>query len=141
MKRIIYIFLLISFSTYAEIYVYTDENGKKHFTDKPPKDAEVSIVEIKINSYESPNIESYSGSLASKDKVVMYSAVWCGYCKKARNYFNENNIAFTEYDVEKSSKGKRDYKNMNGKGVPIILVGKKRLNGFSSSQFEAIYTN
>ena len=69
----------------------------------------------------------------------MYSTTWCGYCKQARNYFQQNNIAFAEYDVEKSDKGKRDYKKMNGRGVPIILVGDKRMNGFSPGAFEKIY--
>ncbi len=140
MNRLINIlFLLVAFSVHAEIHVWTDENGKKHFTDKPPMDIETSIVEVKVNSYESPNIESYSGALASKDKVVMYSATWCGYCKKAKKYFNSNNISFSEYDVESSSKGKRDYKRMKGRGVPIILIGDNRMNGFSQSKFESIY--
>lgn len=44
-----------------------------------------------------------------------------------------------EYDVEKSSKGKRDFKRLGGTGVPIILVGQKRLNGFSWETFEKLY--
>lgn len=141
MKRTIYIliFLFVTFSAYAEIFVWTDENGKKHYTDIPPADVDASVVEVKINSYESPSLEKYKGALSSNNKVVLYSTVWCGYCKKAREYFNSNNISYTEYDVEKSSKGKRDYKSMGGKAVPIILVGENRLNGFSPSKFESIY--
>jgi len=48
-------------------------------------------------------------------------------------------IRFTEYDIEKSSKGKRLYKNLGARGVPVILVGKKRMNGFSEAGFEKIY--
>jgi hypothetical protein len=46
---------------------------------------------------------------------------------------------FSEYDVDKSSKGKRDFKKLGGKGVPVILVGKQRMNGFSAGKFEKIY--
>ncbi|MGI9290354.1 MAG: glutaredoxin domain-containing protein [Gammaproteobacteria bacterium] len=69
----------------------------------------------------------------------MYSTEWCGVCKKARNYFTANDIPFKEYDVEKSTKGARDYKKLNARGVPVILVGKSRLNGFSSGKFENLY--
>ena len=119
--------------------MWTDKNGKKHFSDKPPVDVETSIVEIKLNTYESPNIESHKNAFIKNDKVVMYSAEWCGVCKKAKKYFDSNKVKYTDHDVENSSKGKRDYKRLKGRGVPIILVGDNRLNGFSQSKLESIY--
>ena len=44
-----------------------------------------------------------------------------------------------EYDIEKSSKGKRLYQDLGATGVPVILVGKQRMNGFSEAGFELIY--
>jgi glutaredoxin-like YruB-family protein len=69
----------------------------------------------------------------------MYSTAWCGYCKKARKYFTSKGIAFIEYDIEKNARAKRDYDALGGKGVPVILVGKKRMNGFSPQGFDRIY--
>lgn len=69
----------------------------------------------------------------------MYSTTWCGVCKKAKRYFNQNGISYTEYDVEKSAKGKSDFKAMNGTGVPIILIGDARMYGFSPARFERLY--
>ena len=43
----------------------------------------------------------------------------------------KNGIVFTEYDIEKSTKGRRDFESMKGRGVPIILVGDMRMNGFN----------
>ena len=129
----------------AEVYKYQDKNGKWHFTDKPPETSKAETVKLRINSFSSPSVEpfQFDEALISKrsvsQAVVMYSTSWCGYCKQARRYFQHNNIAFAEYDVEKSDKGKRDYKKMNGRGVPIILVGDKRMNGFSPGAFEKIY--
>ena len=123
----------------AEILKWTDSDGKVHFGDRPPADAVTSVVKVKINTYESPNVEAMQDVLNPKDKVVMYSAEWCGVCKKAKKYFKANNIPYKDYDIEKSSKGKKDYKKLGAKGVPVILVGKKRLNGFSAGSFESIY--
>ena len=131
--------LLFAIGVSAEILKWTDSDGRVHFGDKPPPGAETSIVEVRINTYESPNIEALQEILNPKDKVVMYSAVWCGVCKKAKKYFRENNIPYKDYDIDKSSKGKKDYKKLGAKGVPVILVGKKRLNGFSAATFESIY--
>ena len=131
--------LLFSISASNEILKCTDSDGKIHFGDRPPAGTETSVVEVRLNTYESHNIEAIREILNPKDKVVMYSAAWCGVCKKAKKYFKANKIRFKEYDIEKSSKGKKDFKKLGAKGVPVILVEVKRLNGFSAGSFESIY--
>ena len=131
--------LLFSMGASAEILKWTDSDGKVHFGDRPPADAVTSVVKVKINTYESPNVEAMQDVLNPKDKVVMYSAEWCGVCKKAKKYFKANNIPYKDYDIDKSSKGKKDFKKLGAKGVPVILVVKKRLNGFTAGSFESIY--
>ena len=69
----------------------------------------------------------------------MYSTDWCGYCKQARQYFKKNKIDFVEYDIEKSRNVRRAYKKLGATGVPVILVGKQRMNGFSIAGFNRIY--
>lgn len=145
--NLILVFLLgfVLLPASAEIFKWVDDQGNVHFTDKPPETAKTEKVKVEINSFTSPTVApfNFDPSLISRRKtstdVVMYSAVWCGYCKKARRYFQANSIPFEEYDIEKSSKGKRDYKKLNGRGVPIILVGDRRMDGFSESSFNKIY--
>ena len=137
----------LAFGSTAGIYKWTDENGKVHFGDRPPGAAKAEQVELKINTYTSPEIIPHSsGSIeqgrvvtGKKRRVVMYSTEWCGVCKKAKRYFQAKKIPFKEYDVEKSSKGKRDFKKLKGRGVPVILVGKSRMNGFSVARFNKLY--
>lgn len=139
MKHIILLALLLvaAHPLSAEIFKWVDEEGEVHFSDKKPLSQEAENIEVKINSYIGV---SYNHSIYDTGKnVVMYSTSWCGYCKKARKYFKKKNIKFIEYDVEKNSKGKRDYKKLGAKGVPVILVGKKRMDGFSGQGFERIY--
>ena len=139
--------IILAFASQAEIHRYVDENGKVHFTDRPPADVKSSVVEVKVNVYESPEIvpfvyePSNENKTTGRRKVVMYSTSWCGYCKKARQYFKANNIKFKEYDIEKSKKAKRDYDKLGGRGVPIILVDKQRMNGFSQPMFESMYND
>ena len=138
--------ILVSSLCHAEIYQWRDKDGNLHFGDKPPIVANTKKVNLKINSYDSVEVidgKTWADQRKQKNnqRVVMYSSQRCGYCNKAKRYFRKKSIPFQEYDVEKSAKGKRDFAALNGTGVPIILVGSKRMNGFSRSQFETIYFN
>jgi glutaredoxin len=72
-------------------------------------------------------------------QVVMYATNWCPYCQKARNYFREQGIAYVEYDIEKNPEARQAYKAFGGRGIPVIFVGKRRMNGFSVAGFNKIY--
>jgi glutaredoxin len=69
-------------------------------------------------------------------EVVMYATSWCPYCAKARAYFKESGIAYVEHDVEKSASARSDFKRLGGRAVPLIVVGREKMNGFSEVGFE-----
>lgn len=137
--------MLMTGYTSAEIYQWKDKHGNVHFGDRPPASAKTKRVEVKINTYKSVE-EGYSPEWfykgkkrSSRQQVVMYSAEWCGVCDKAKSYFKKNQIPFRELDIDKSKEARAGFDKLNGKGVPIILVGKKRMNGFSPARFEKMY--
>lgn len=66
-------------------------------------------------------------------KLVMYGASWCPYCKKAREFFQDKNIVFTELDVEQDPKAQARYQLIKSSGYPLIYVGEKRFEGFDQS--------
>jgi glutaredoxin len=74
-----------------------------------------------------------------EQKVVMYATSWCPYCQQARNHFRQQGIPYTEYDIERDMEAKRRYQAFGGRGIPVIFVGKRRMNGFSVSGFNKIY--
>ncbi len=136
--------LLTTSGVSGQIYKWVDEDGKTHFSSSPPTNVDAETVQPKTtNTYSGSDLSVPSDTSTKKainrKKVVMYSAVWCGVCKKAKKYFREHRIPFNEYDIETSEKGKRDYKKLNGSGVPIILVDKQRMNGFSAARFKSMY--
>ncbi len=133
------ILLLASVHADAEIHKWVDAQGKTHFSDTPPAGQQTEQLELKINTYTAVEITPLEQRLGKSDKVVMYSATWCGICTKAKQYFKTNNIPYVVYDIEKSRAGKQGFKQLKGRGVPIILVGGKRMNGFSVAKFEKLY--
>ena len=135
--------LLAAMSASAQVYRWTDSNGKVHYGDRPPEEAKAR--ELRIQSYDGPvEVQDWSGVLRGKTMtgsgpgLTMYSTSWCGYCKRARTYFAQKNIRYSEVDVEKSPEGNKRFKELGGKGVPLIVMGSKVMRGFSVERFEAM---
>ena len=128
----------------AQVYKWTDRDGRVHFGDRPPPEAEAE--ELKIRSHEgAAEVKDWSAVIrgkrppnASPQQVTMYSTQWCGVCKRARAYFAANGIRHTEIDVEQSEAGRLEFREMGGRGVPLILVGGKVMRGFSPEGFERL---
>jgi glutaredoxin 3 len=40
--------------------------------------------------------------------VIIYTKPGCPYCQKARDYYNENNISFTEFDAQNDKQRQRE---------------------------------
>lgn len=70
-------------------------------------------------------------------KVVLYGTDWCGYCAKTRAYFKENKIDFVDLDIEKSPEAKKAHAELGGGGVPVVLIGNRKIQGFNAGALEA----
>ncbi|MCG6862400.1 MAG: glutaredoxin family protein [Chromatiaceae bacterium] len=145
--------VLLSMLTDADagIYRWVDANGRVQFSDQPPPTVEAESVELSpINTYEGVSVEELEESQAMRSqepnpgksrKVVMYSAPWCGVCKQAKRFFKAEGIRYRDLDIEQSGAARREWERMNATGVPVILVGNKRMNGFSEARFMELYRN
>ncbi|PIR86481.1 NrdH-redoxin [Candidatus Kaiserbacteria bacterium CG10_big_fil_rev_8_21_14_0_10_43_70] len=55
--------------------------------------------------------------------VTIYSTPTCHFCHAAKEFFKENNIAFTDYDVSNDSEKRNEMLEKSGQmGVPVIFV-------------------
>ena len=140
---ILALYFLLPAAASAEIYKWLDDQGRVQFGDRPPPEKKLQPVEIRVNTYSAPEIAYTPAERGKKSngtpKVVMYSAQWCGVCKQARSYFKKKRIRYKEYDIDESAEGRARYRALKGSGVPIIMVGKSRLNGFSPGHFDRLY--
>ena len=106
------------------------------FGDSMPVGANPEEVNLKVNSYTSISFDTAD---TNTDMVELYATSWCGYCKKAKQYFTENKIKYTEYDIEESLSAKMNYDKLGVSGVPVILYKGKQMSGFSVSGFRRLY--
>ena len=64
-------------------------------------------------------------------KVTIYTSSTCVHCKAAKNFFNENNIEYTEKNVDKDRQA-LDYLVEKGyRGVPVINIDGEDMVGFN----------
>ena len=126
----------------AEIYRWVDDQGRVHFSDSDMA-PEAEQVQVRVQTVETVRVTSLperSSALAPKAaSVVMYSTPWCGVCKRARRYFEDQGIAFTDKDIEARQDWRAEFEELGGKGVPLILVGERSMSGFSAARFDALY--
>ncbi len=64
-------------------------------------------------------------------EVTIYSTQSCHYCQLAKEYFKQNNIKYTEYDVGSNAEKRKEMVEMTGQmGVPVIQIGDTVVVGF-----------
>ncbi|MFN2411838.1 MAG: Uxx-star family glutaredoxin-like (seleno)protein, partial [Pyrinomonadaceae bacterium] len=51
--------------------------------------------------------------------LVLYMKPNCPYCQRARDYYNENQIEFTEYDAQNDKRRKKEMLEYTG-GDPTV---------------------
>ena len=65
------------------------------------------------------------------DSVVLYSTRWCENCRKTKEFFSRNGIKYIEYDIESSDDGLQEFVALGGKGVPLVFVNGRVVEGYA----------
>ncbi|HEY4509097.1 MAG TPA: glutaredoxin family protein [Candidatus Paceibacterota bacterium] len=65
-------------------------------------------------------------------KVTIYSTPTCHFCNMAKDYFKENNVEYTAFDVSVDQDKRKEMMEKSGQlGVPVIIIGDKIIIGFN----------
>ncbi len=63
--------------------------------------------------------------------VTIYSTPSCHFCHMAKDFFKENNIAYTEHDVASDLEKRKEMVEKSGQmGVPVIIIEDELTVGF-----------
>jgi len=150
----------------AEMYRWVDDNGAVTFKDTPPPP---SKKKKKVTVYRdgdfapapspqpAPAQRVSQGAAAPAPRaasrpappqpvaftgtVELYVTSWCGYCKQAQSYLQSRGVPYVAYDIEKDSAARQRHKELGGHGVPLIIIGSNRMNGFSPRTMEYYLNN
>jgi glutaredoxin-like YruB-family protein len=69
--------------------------------------------------------------------IKLYTTPTCTYCTKAKKYFKENRIPFTEYNVARDMRRADEMVKKSGQmGVPVIDINGRVIVGFNQPEVE-----
>lgn len=98
-----------------------------------PKDLAATIEQMRKSGTSQPVAAPTRG-------VVLYSAVWCNPCSKAKAWLSSKGIAYQNLDID-TSNGRAAFAQVGGKGVPLLVADGQRIGGFSAAAYEQFFSD
>ena len=167
---VIFIYILALGISSAEIYKWVDENGVTHYSDSPTQDMIESTAteEDEIQSADpapanTPPLpdETQKGALnsdifdildetqdqeeevaANTPNVEIYETSWCGYCKKAKDFFRSRGIDFVTYDIDRDQQARSRMQSLTSRmAVPFVVINGQGIAGYSVAEYERALRN
>jgi len=72
-------------------------------------------------------------------QISIYSTPTCTYCKAVKEYFNQNNVTFQEFNVAEDASRRQEMIERSGQmGVPVIMVDNDIVVGFDKEKLNSL---
>lgn len=147
--RILLAFVLCTFAlgAGAQVYRWTDEQGRVHITDTPPP---ASAKDVKRSeggggtpapsaATKESGQEPFSLQQArAKYPVTLYTVPNCEGCNHARRLLNSRGIPFKEISLTDAGQMDEFKQTVGGNTVPAIIVGSTVQKGFEEGAYHAL---
>lgn len=69
-------------------------------------------------------------------KVTLYTTRQCAHCRQAKAFLQKKKIRFVEFDIERNQRAFKEFQRLGARGVPVIMVGSSRIDGFNPNKLE-----
>jgi glutaredoxin len=136
------------------VYKAVGPDGEITYTDKPPTDrtrantlefrnlpssplpAEVLRFREQLEKSAQGRINAARAPRAGD--VALFTASWCGHCKRAKAHLAAAQISYVEYDIENVD-GMRAFIGAGGSGgVPLLVARDRRVQGYSAAAYDRL---
>jgi len=132
------------------VYKSIGPDGSIVYSDKPPANGKIekTFTFVDLPSSSVPGMASQPSSsapmrriapnIAPGEGVVMFSANWCGYCKRAKAYLATKGIPYRSIDIDSAS-GKAEFTRMHQSSIPLVFYKGKAIRGFDVAGYDAFF--
>lgn len=136
----------------AQVQKWTDSQGQTHYGDRPPAGAGAksgalrgtvsladgfTVVRPPPGNSSPTDAPATAPALPAAGQIWIYTTPTCGYCRRAKEHMRLKGIAFVEKDVTANAANQREFSALGGRGVPLTLSHRGRINGYSEANFES----
>lgn len=68
--------------------------------------------------------------------ILIYTSNNCSFCHQAKQFFMENNIDYTEFNISQDIEAKKELIKKGYCSVPIIKIGDRSIVGFDEDKIK-----
>jgi glutaredoxin len=68
--------------------------------------------------------------MARPPRIIVYTTDRCPRCRDAKAFLTRHRLGFREANISRDRRAQKEFERLGARGVPVILVGERRLNGF-----------
>ena len=70
--------------------------------------------------------------------IILYSAEWCGACRKAKRYLGRQGVDFELRDIDNPAAARELQAKTGRRAIPVLEVGGRIVTGFSAKAYDAL---
>jgi glutaredoxin len=136
-----------------KLYKSVLPDGRIVYSDSPPSEGRIdktlnfenlpsSALPASASSYVAQlrRLRAATPPAVASDSVVLYAAVWCGYCRQAKAWLAAKGVSYREYDIDTRDGMTALVDAGGGKGIPLLVAGGQRISGFSAPAYEQFFS-
>ena len=71
-------------------------------------------------------------------EVILLSTSLSPYSAKTRAFLKENNVKFTEHDIETSNEGRQAFEHYKGRRVPLVVINNRVVEGYNEFEMDRL---
>lgn len=143
------------------VYKSTNPDGSVVYSDKPPANGRIDkIIEFpdlpsspvpdsppvpaRAKAAGATRSSARQGEIAPSQAtgqntlLRLYSASWCGYCRRARAYLAQNAIDYENIDID-TPEGRDEFERAGKGGIPLLVGHGRKLRGFKAEGYDAFF--
>jgi len=85
-----------------------------------------------------PAVQTVATRASSGPTIVLYSAAWCGACKKAKRHLARRGVDFEERNVDLPRYAEELRRKTGRKSIPVLDVDGRVVTGFNASTYDKL---